>query len=169
VQPEIAHAGIGTQQRATPPGQDDLPTMGDGTDTRRSMDVESYVPFARYVRLGCVQANSDLDWTVCERALDIPGCGDRLIGAPESAEERIPLAVDLNATVTGGRPAHDIPVVLKRLRIAIAEFAEKPRRTLDIAEEERDSARRKVGHRPLREVSRFSKAMPRKAEAGASA
>ena len=75
-------------------------------------------------------------------------CGDRLAGAVERIEEGVALGVDLLAVVQPERLAHDPSVRPQQLGVLIvAQLLEQAGAALDVAEEKRHRAGRKVGHR----------------------
>jgi hypothetical protein len=78
--------------------------------------------------------------------LDLKRAPHRLLRARERHEKRIPLGVHLMAALGGDRGA-DQPLVLgQNLRVALPQRLDQPRRTLDVGEQERDRAARKLTH-----------------------
>jgi hypothetical protein len=127
-------------------GDDHLPAVARGADPGRAVDVDSYVALAGDMRIAGVNSDADADRAArkpcargsrrCERA----GCGR------EGDEERVALRVDLDSAVRPERLADDASVLGKRLGVAFrAQLVEQLGRPFHVREEERDSARGKVG------------------------
>ena len=74
--------------------------------------------------------------------------GDRVARPRERDEERVALGVDLATVVLVERRAQHALVLAKHLGVAAPQPRQQPRRTLDVAEQERDGAAWKLRHTP---------------------
>ena len=90
-------------------GQQHLPAVAGVPDARTADDVQSRVPLRRPNRFPGMETDTDPHSPTLrpglgrKGALDRHGCSDRLRGAGEHHEERIPLGIDLVALVRGKR------------------------------------------------------------------
>jgi hypothetical protein len=66
--------------------------------------------------------------------------------AREGDEERVTLGMDLATVVLIKRRAQQGLMLAKHLAVAAAQPLQQPRRTLDVAEQKRDGAARKLRH-----------------------
>jgi hypothetical protein len=73
------------------------------------------------------------------------GC-DRVARPREGDEERVTLGVDLATVVLLERRAQHALMLGQHLAIAGTQPRQQPRRTLDVAEQQRDGATRKLSH-----------------------
>jgi hypothetical protein len=104
-------------------------------------------------RLAGVEAHPHLDLDTvrprvreeCELALD---CSQERIRARarERDEEGVALRIDLVAAVSGERLPEQALVVAHDGSVAIPQLLHEPRRPLDVREDERDGACRRLGH-----------------------
>ena len=126
--------------------------MSGGGDARCAMDCEPGVPPVDRGGLAGVDSHPDLDrysfgpLEVPQRTLSFQRGGDRFVCRCECEEERVALRVDLVAAMTGECLTEQTLVVGQDARVAAAELADEPRRTLDVGEEERDGPAGKVRH-----------------------
>jgi len=91
----------------------------------------------------------DPDRPVCECAPSLLGRGYRRGRRRERDEERVALRVHLHTAILCERFPQHVPVLRKRVGIPLAKLAQKPRRRLDIREEERHRARRELAHNAI--------------------
>ena len=88
-----------------------------------------------------MHADAHLDRAGGELARHLFRGRERARGGREGHEERVALGVDLDAVVTGASLADHAPVLGERIGIRLcAKLVQKPRRALDVGEEERDGA-----------------------------
>jgi hypothetical protein len=80
-----------------------------------------------------------------ERPLRVHRGADRLGGAGERGEEGVAFRVDLPPAVLGERRAQQAPVLREDLAVPAAQPRQQARRALDVGEQERDGATRKLG------------------------
>ena len=81
-----------------------------------------------------------------KRSLRAYGGGDRIARPREGDEKRVPLGVDLAAVVLVECGPQQPLMLAEHLGIAGAQPRQQPRRTLDVAEQKRDGATRKLRH-----------------------
>ena len=74
------------------------------------------------------------------------GGEERLACTRKCDEEGVALGIDFVAAVGGEGGPEQALMLGEHLRIALTKLLEKPRRPLDIGEEERDRAARQVSH-----------------------
>jgi hypothetical protein len=72
--------------------------------------------------------------------------GDRVARPGEGDEERIAFGADLATAVLSERRAQQAPMVVEHVGVAVAQPPQQTRRTLDVGEQERDGAARKLRH-----------------------
>jgi hypothetical protein len=126
-------------------GEQDLSAVARGGDPRGEVDVLAHVARLCDERRPRVRAHSHPDRAGRERRRDLLGRLDCAVRRREREEERVALRVDLHPVLRLAGAAHDTPVRLERLRVAlVAELAQQPRRALDVREEKRDGPARKV-------------------------
>ena len=71
------------------------------------------------------------------------GCGGgRVTGALEDDEVRVPLGVDLDASVSCHGLAEEPAMLREQVPVGVAELVQEPGRALDVGEQQRDRARR---------------------------
>ena len=126
-------------------GEDDLPAVRGGRDPRRAVDVDPDVALVRHDRLAGVDAHAHADRARLERVARVGGRGHGVRCARERDEERVALRVDLDAVVSRERISQGAAVLGEELGVAGSVLLEKPRRALDVGEQERDGAGRKLG------------------------
>jgi hypothetical protein len=129
-----------------------LATVPRRRDPRRPMHVDPHIPLPGHGRLAGVHADSHANRAGQSR-LHLPRRPKRVRRASERDEERITLRIYLDACVARKRIAHDSTVLCEHVRIGVTELVEQPRRSLYVAEEERN--------RPSRQLTRH-KAMMRR-------
>jgi hypothetical protein len=110
------------------------------------MDIDADVALLREERLARVQAHAHTNGTQAERRSSFPGRGECVRGLGKGNEERVALRVHFDTAVPGEGVAEYAPVLGKYRRIFIPELAQKPRRSLDVREEESDGASGQFGH-----------------------
>jgi hypothetical protein len=129
-----------------------LPTMSGCTDPGRAMHVQADVIIEPDFRLAGVDAHSHPDLDAVgptlggKRSLRAHRGGDRIAGAREGDEERVTFGVDLATVVLVERRAKHALMLAEHLGVAAAQPRQQPRRTLDVAKQERDGAARKLRH-----------------------
>ncbi len=144
----------GSDERARRVREQDVAALPRGAEPRRADDVETEVALAADGRLAGVQPHPDEDGAALRPV--VSGVGalhlhrglDRVAGAREGEEERVPLRVDLDAAALGERVAHQPTVVGEDAVVAVTELLQERRRALDVAEDERDGAAREGSHAP---------------------
>ena len=122
-----------------------LPTVTRSRDPRRSMDVDADIAVLRQQRLARVDTHPHPDRAV-QRLAGFPRSRERVRRTRERDEEGVALRVDLDAVVARERRAQHLPVLGQRVRIRLPELVQKPRRALDVREEEGDRAARELTH-----------------------
>ncbi len=121
--------------------------MADAHDPRRAVQVDADVAVVPHEWLARVHAEADADGALGERLLRLGGRLDGIHGTREDGEQRVALAVDDGAVVSGHRVVQDSPVRLERLRVRLRpELVQQGRRTLDVREHH--------GHRALGQPAR---------------
>ena len=124
------------------PREQHLPAVPCGRDACAEVDVETDKALVPQLGRARVQSHPHPNGPAVERGLALGCRRDRLGRAREGVEERAALGVDLDAAVAGEGVPQYPPVLGKRLRVAVAELVQQPRRALDVGEEERDRATR---------------------------
>jgi hypothetical protein len=143
VLPQIAHLGV--DQVACRLRQHNLPTVSGGTDPRSSVHVQPDVALVDDVRFAGVEAHANTDWAA-QRSLSFLGSSEGIVRLRENDEEGVPLRVHFDAGVARERLAQHTAVLGERLDVVVAELVQQPRRALDVGEEKRDGATRKLPH-----------------------
>ena len=123
--------------------------MRGGSDPRRTVDVDPHVALVAHDRLARVESHADADRPVEKRRLPVGRSGDRVGGARERDEERIPLRVHLDAAMPCERVPQHTAVLAQQLRVVLAVLEEQPRRALYVREEERHGSAWEVAHAPM--------------------
>ena len=141
---EVAElAGVDERRRRR--RDEHLPAVTGGRDPRRAVDVRAHVALLRQQRRAGVQAHPHRQ---LELLLRLARGLERARRGREGDEERVALRVDLDAAVPLERLAQDAPVLGERARVVLrAELVQKPRRPLDVGEEEGDGAARQLAPR----------------------
>ena len=117
--------------------------MARGCDTRREVHVVSHVALVGDERGARVQADAQADRPWCERGRDRLGRRRRSRSGWEREEEGVSLRVYLDAALGAHSLADDPAMLGERVRVCLcAELAQEPRRSLNVGEEEGDSAGR---------------------------
>jgi hypothetical protein len=91
----------------------------------------------------------------------------RISGARKRIEERIALGIDLDAAVCVARGSEKATVVDKHFLVPLAKMLEQLCRALDVGEEQRDGAARKVPHAHQRTTTRATLLAPLRLASGA--
>src|SRR4051794_3976507 len=113
--------------------------MSGCADPGRPMDVYSDIALVGHDRLARVDSDPHPDRPV---GPDDPLRGSNsIVGATEGDEECIPLRVNLDAVRARDDRSYRPPMVPEEVRITHPVFAQQPRRTFDVREEESDDAR----------------------------
>ena len=129
-----------------------LPAVSGGADPRRAVHVQTDVIVLPDLRLAGVDAHPHAHVDALgptlgrERPLRAHRGGDRVARPREGDEERVTLGVDLATVVLVERRPQQALMLAKHLGVAAAQPRQQPRRTLDVAEQERDGAARKLRH-----------------------
>jgi len=148
VRAEVADTGVDERVRRL--GEEHLPSMADGGDARALVHVDPDVSLLRQPRLTRVQPHAHPDRALRERALAVLGGGDGIGRAAEGDEERVTLRVHLDAVVVGKRRAKTTPVLEQGLPVVVAELVQQLRRALDVREQQRHHAGRKIARHRTR-------------------
>src|SRR5215218_3462392 len=126
--------------------------MSSGADPRRAMHIQTDVVIQPDLRLAGVDTHAHAHLDALgptpgrERPLRAHRGGDRVARPREGDKERITLGVDLATVVLIERHAQQALMLAKHLGVAAAQPRQQPRRTLDVAEQERDGPARKLRH-----------------------
>ncbi len=126
--------------------------MAGGRDPRSLVHAETDVPLAAHARLAGVQAHAHSERHVLgpgvgdKIALRVDGGRDCVLRPPEGDEEGIPLRVHLAAAVGGERGPENTLMLGKRIAVERTELPQQTCRTLDVCEQKRDGAARKLDH-----------------------
>ena len=111
--------------------QEYLAAVPGGGDPRGTVDVDPDVALLGYDRLARVEPHAHADRPAAERSLPVGGGRDRVGGARERDEERVPLRVHLDAAVPRKGLPQDAAVPAQQLRVtrrrARATAASSPR------------------------------------------
>jgi hypothetical protein len=146
VDAEVARAAA-VQQVASRLRREHLPAVRCAHHTRGAMDVRADVAPVADDRLAGVDADPDSDRAAGERRDGLLGRRYCLPRRGERHEERVALGVDLDPAVPGESLAEHAAVLLEHVGVALcAELVEQPRRALDVREEQRHGAGRKLAH-----------------------
>ncbi len=127
-------------------GRDEhLPAVADRRDAGGAVHVISDVAFVRHERRACVQADAHMDRAGRQRFRKRSSSCERAGRRREGEEERIALGVDLDPALGRTRLSYHPTVLGECLGVRLGpERMQEPRRALDVGEEERDGAGRKV-------------------------
>ena len=129
-----------------------LPAVAGSADPRRAMHVQADVIILSDFRLAGVDAHPHAHVDALgptlgrKRPLRAHRGGDRVARPREGDEERVALGVDLATVVLVERRAQQALMLGQHLGVAAAQPRQQPRRTLDVAEQKRDGAARKLRH-----------------------
>ena len=127
--------------------EEDLVAVRKRGDARAAVDVLADIALCGRCRSARVQAHAHADRARLEalaRRLRGLRCSS---GRGKRDEERVALGVDLDTAVRRRRLAHDPPVLGERVGVARRpERVEQACRPLDVGEEQRDRALRKLAH-----------------------
>jgi hypothetical protein len=154
VLPEVAQARPVVEEDPRRLGEQHLAAVPRGHHARGVVDVEPDVATVHEPRLAGVQAHADAQLLVarprvlCERALGRLRPGGGVARRGEGDEERVALAVDDHAVVPLEGARQQPPVLAEQIGVGVADAPEQARRALDVGEEQRDRAGRKLGHGP---------------------
>jgi hypothetical protein len=131
--------------------EDDLATMTGSSDARGEVHLFAHVPLFAHARLAGVQPDPHLDTARGVGARHLRRGRERARSGGEGEEEGVALGVDLDSSAPGACRTHDPAVVGERLVVGlVADLVQELRGALDIGEEERDDARRKLApHVPV--------------------
>ena len=134
--------------------QEYLATTPDGAEPGSPHHVDAEVPLAADSRLARVQPHPDADRVpvgpVMGRveSLRLDGRRDGVARPWEREEEGVTLRVDLDATAFAEARAHQSPMRVQDIAVAVAERLQQGGRALDVAEDERDSSTGQSRHGP---------------------
>ena len=126
--------------------QEYLAAVPGGGDPRRAVDVDPDVALVGHDRLARVEPHPHADRPAAERSLPVGGGRDRVGGARERDEERVPLRVHLDTAVPRKGLPQDAAVLAQQLRVAVAVLLQQSRRALDVGEEEGHCSAGKIAH-----------------------
>jgi len=143
---KVAKLRAGVEQTRRRLGQEYLAAVPGAHDPRRPMHVGAYIPLLGHDRLACVETHPHAHGSLGERVLGLTRSGDRIAGARERDEERIPLRVHLDPAVPQESLTQQAPVLREHLRIPLAELVQKAGRALDVREKQSDGSARKLPH-----------------------
>jgi hypothetical protein len=153
---EIPERDVGRQlvgdQRVRGSRDQHLAAVSGGADPCRSVNIKPDVITVPDFRLAGVHAHAHAHVHAIrpamgrKRPLRTHRGGDRVARPRERDEERVTLGVHLAAAMLVERRAQQALMLAKHLRVAIAQPRQEPRRALDVAEQERDGATRKLRH-----------------------
>jgi hypothetical protein len=115
-------------------------------DPGRPVHVDAHIPLVRHDRLAAVNTDAHAHGSVCERVLGLSGGGDRIAGARERDEERIPLRIHLDPAVPREDVAQRDAMLRKHIGVALPVFLKQARRAFYVREEEGDGAAREFPH-----------------------
>ena len=143
---EVGQRRLGVEERGGRFGEQHLAAVGKRRDSRAAVDVDAHVALRGHRRRACVDAHADAYRPGLQRRLRLTRGGRRALRGRKRDEERVALRVDLDAAVCGERLAQKAPVLRERLGVRVwSERVQQPRRALDVREQERDRAGRKLG------------------------
>jgi hypothetical protein len=153
---EVPEGDVGRQlvgdQLARGARDQHLPAVSGSADPRRAVHVQTDVVVQADLRLAGVDAHPHAHLDALgpalgrQRPLRAHRSGDRVARPREGDEEAIPLGVDLATVVLVERRPQQAVMLAKHLGVAAAQSRQQQRRTLDVAEQERDGPARKLRH-----------------------
>ena len=153
---EIPERDVGRQlagdQLARGARDEHLPAVSGRADPRRTVHVQSDVIILSDLRLAGVDAHPHAHVDALgptlrgQRALRAHRGGDRVARPHEGDEERVALGVDLVTVVLVERRPQQALMLGQHLGVAATQPRQQPRRTLDVAEQKRHGATRKLRH-----------------------
>ena len=115
--------------------------MARGGDASGAMDVTPDVALLAQQRRTRMHADAYVDRAGCELLRHLLRGRERAWGGRKGHKERVALGVDLDPVVSGASLADHPPVLGERIGIRLsAKLVQKPRRPLDVREEERHGA-----------------------------
>jgi hypothetical protein len=126
--------------------ENDLTAVGAGADPSAAMDVEPRVALGPDDRLASVQAHADPDRARLQRLLGLGGRRHGVARVGEGDEEGVALRVDLGSAMPYERLPEQASVLGKSVGIPVAELMKEAGRALDVGEEKRHCAARKIAH-----------------------
>ena len=116
-------------------------------DTRRPVNVEADVAFFREERRSRVERHAHAHRSRRESRLSVGRRPEGTGGGRERDEEGVALRVHLDPATCDERFAQDAPMLREHVRVSLAQLVQQPGRALDVGEQKRDGAGRKLGHR----------------------
>jgi len=126
--------------------EENLPAVPGAHDPGRPVHVSAHIPLLGYDRLTGVDTDPNANTPACERLLGVSSGTHRVGRARESNKERVPLSVHFDPAVVRERLAQHSAMLGDHVRVPLAELVQKARRALDVREEQRDRAGRKIPH-----------------------
>jgi hypothetical protein len=146
---DVARQLVG-DQLARGAGDQHLSAVAGRADPRGAVDVQPDVVILSDLGLAGVDADPHADVDTrgptlgSERPLRAHRGGDRVARPRERDEERVTLGVDLATVVLVERRPQQALMLGEHLGVAVRQPRQQPRRTLDVTEEKRDGATRKL-------------------------
>src|SRR5262245_60167619 len=150
---EVAERDVLLEQSTGRLSEQHLTAVGRSRHPRRLMDVEPDVTSLDQPRLTRVQADANADLVSLgpllrsERTLRIGRGRHRLACRLKGDEEGVALAFEDVAAVALESPAQECAMQRQLLGIPVPQPPEQTRRALDVSEQERDGAARRLTHR----------------------
>src|SRR5438105_10713199 len=151
---------VGADEGLGRPCNEDLSTVRCRTNACGAMNLNAHVPEVSVLDPAGVQSHSDLDLRLGARPrrpsqflLRIPSRVKRVPSVLKVSKDRVSLGAVYIATMSLDRPAHNSVMDLKHLRPLRPELARTPCRSLDVGEQHRHGAGRRLhtGNRNPRE------------------
>ena len=135
-------------------GDKNLPAVRGGHDARGKVHRHPGVAVLMDRRLAGMNAHANAQrlhrpLMPGERALRFNGGEHRIAGAFEGNEERVALGAYLNAAVLKERPAKQVAVFPKNPSVVVTQRIQQTRRPLNVAEQERHDAGRKLHQKTI--------------------
>ena len=145
LEPVLAEVGeVGFDQRRRRSGDEDLAAVARRRDPSRAVDVLADIALVSEERRARVDSGPDTNPPAhCQSFGEVRGRSHGTGRCREREEERVPLRVDLDATLVGAGVAYHRAVVGERVRVPLgAELAQQRGRSFNVGEDEGDSAGR---------------------------
>ena len=147
VRSEVAD-GVSTNQLPRRLRKKDLAAVRSGRDPRGAVHVDADIPLVGPRGLAGVDPDPHSNGPVCgEGSLCLDRCRKRVGRCLERDEERVPLRVDLYATVALEGGSQQVAMLYERLCVALAQLLQQPRGADDVGEQQRDGPARQRAHR----------------------
>src|SRR5581483_6581250 len=145
--------GLPLDQVARGLGEEHLPAVPGGRDSRAQVHVGAHVALVGQVRRAGVEPHADADRAAAKRRLRLPRRLGRVDGGREGDAEGISLGIHLDATVPREGLAQQAAVLGERLGVGLgAEVVQQLGGALDVGEQE--------GHRSRGQIAPHARRMP---------